>query len=158
MNLKKLVFLITVREKELEFLDSIKPDVKLPILQYGLDTIFGSSDVVLQYIEIKFPNPHLVPDGPMADITLDWLVYIRDVFSPLVVELLYDTNPLLRQGLQLKLETSFARLNGGIMEYSNRGHYFFGNVFSLARFFILNSLQSILYGLIDMQNRWLLEN
>jgi len=126
-----------VREKKLELLASIRPDVKLPILQYGLDTIFGSSDVILQYIETKFPNPHLVPDGPMADIALDWVVYIRDIFSPLVLELLYDTNPLARQELQLKLEASFARLNGGIMEYSNRGHYFFGNVFSLADVYLI---------------------
>jgi glutathione S-transferase len=82
---------MTVREKKLELLASIRPDVKLPILQYGLNTIFGSSDVILQYIKTKFPNPHLVPDGSMADITLDWVVYIRDIFSPLA-ELLYGRN------------------------------------------------------------------
>lgn len=126
-----------VRDKKLELLASIRPDVKLPILQYGLDTIFGSSDAILQYIEEKFPNPRLVPEGPMADISLDWVVYIRDIFSPLVLELLYDSNPLARQEVQRKLETSFARLNGGIMEYSNRGPYFFGNVFSMADVYLI---------------------
>lgn len=126
-----------VRDKKLELLASIRPDVKLPILQYGLDTIFGSSDAILQYIEAKFPNPRLVPDGPMSDITLDWVVYIRDIFSPLVLELLYERNPLARQELQRKLEASFARLNVGIMEYSNRGPYFFGNVFSLADVYLI---------------------
>lgn len=126
-----------VRDKKLELLASIRPDVKLPILQYGLDTIFGSSDAILQYIEAKFPNPRLVPDGPMSDITLDWVVYIRDIFSPLVLELLYERNPLARQELQRKLEASFARLNVGIMEYSNRGPYFFGNVFTLADVYLI---------------------
>jgi glutathione S-transferase len=72
------------RGNKLDLLASIRPDVKLPILQYRSDTIFGSTDVILQYIETKFPNPHLVPDGPMADITLDWVAYIRDIFSPSV--------------------------------------------------------------------------
>lgn len=126
-----------VRDKKLELLASIRPDVNLPILQHGLDTVFGSSDAILQYIEAKFPNPRLVPDGPMADITLDWVVYIGDIFSPLVLELLYHRNPLVQQDLKLKLETSFARLNGGIMEYSNRGPYFFGNVFSLADVYLI---------------------
>ena len=73
-----------VRDKKLELLASIRPDVKLPILQYGLDIIFGSFDAILQYIEKKFPNPRLVPKGPMSNISLDWVFYIQDIFSPLV--------------------------------------------------------------------------
>jgi hypothetical protein len=73
----------------------------------------------------------------MTDITLDWVVYIRDIFSPLA-----------RQELQLKLETSFAISNGGIMEYSDRGRYFFGNVFSLADVYFI----SLLYMAFPLQH------
>ena len=54
---------------------------------FDVRVVWLTSDVVLQYIETKFLNPHLVPDGPMADITLDWVVYIQDIFSPLVTSL-----------------------------------------------------------------------
>eukprot|EP01018_Ginkgo_biloba_P013042 Gb_21487 [translate_table: standard] len=128
---------------KLDFLASINPDVKLPILQYGLDTVFGCSDTILQYIETKFPNPRLVPDGPMADITLDWVVYVRDIFTPLIGQILYDGNPFVQRELLPKLESSFTRLNGGIMEYSNRGPYFFGNNFSLVDVYLIPFLYLI---------------
>lgn len=132
-----------IQSNKLEMLATIGPDMKFPILKCGTDILFGSSDVILKYIEAKFPTPPLVPDGPLADITQNWVVYVRDIFSPLMTEILYDGNIFVQKELLHKLETAFARLNGGIMEYSNRGPYFLGNQFSLVDVYLIPFLYLI---------------
>ncbi|KAH9321982.1 hypothetical protein KI387_016621 [Taxus chinensis] len=126
-----------IQNNKMELLASTDPQMKFPILKCGMDILSGSSDAILQYIEAKFPNPPLVPEGPMADITQNWVVYVRDIFSPLLAEILYDGNLLVQRELLLKLETAFVRLDGGIMEYMNRGPYFLGNQFSMVDVYLI---------------------
>lgn len=109
------------------------PDGKLPILQHEDHTISGSSDEILDYIEATFPKPGL--SGIKG--SQEWVGFIRDTFSPLMLKALYNENVLAQQDTSKQLNAAFSKLDAAIAKHSVRGPYFYGEQFSFVDVYLI---------------------
>ncbi|KAH7441462.1 hypothetical protein KP509_03G039100 [Ceratopteris richardii] len=108
------------------------PDGKLPLLQHEDHTVCGSSDEILEYIESKFPKPSLT-----HKIEHDWVEYVRDIFSPLILAALYNGDLAGRHKTRDELNAGFSRLDAAIQKHSSKGPYFLGDQFSLVDVYLI---------------------
>ncbi|MCO5602943.1 hypothetical protein L7F22_057084 [Adiantum nelumboides] len=109
------------------------PDGKLPILQHEDHTVSGSSDEILDYIESTFPKPSLVCNRSVQD----WVNYVRDTFSPLIVKALYNGDLLAQPETSKQLNASFAKLDAAIAKHGSKGPYFYDDQFSLVDIYLV---------------------
>lgn len=92
---------------------------------------------MLEYIEDVFSDPTLVPTHAKKKVD-HWVIYIKDTFTPLIGQLLYDGDPFVQQELEPKLEAAFAKLDSGIWEHGNKlGQFFFGPQFTLVDIYLI---------------------
>jgi glutathione S-transferase len=92
---------------------------------------------MLEYIEDMFSDPTLVPTHAKKKVD-HWVIYIKDTFTPLIGQLLYDGEPFVQQELEPKLEAAFAKLDSGIWEHGNKlGQFFFGPQFTLVDIYLI---------------------
>jgi glutathione S-transferase len=117
--------------------EGICPDGKLPVLQHGTHKLNGSTDSMLNYIEDAFSHPTLVPSDVKKKVD-HWVMYIKDTFTPLVGQLLYDGDPSVQQELEPKLEAAFAKLDSAIWEHGKElSQFFFGPQFTLVDVYLV---------------------
>ncbi|XP_024533906.1 uncharacterized protein LOC9638252 [Selaginella moellendorffii] len=129
--------------KKLEWLESACPDGDVPILQHGGSVIYGSADDIVDYIEATFRDPPLLLEGSAGMDVRDWVEFVRDEFSPLVGQLLYDADPAVQQEGSAKIDTAFARLDRGLWEHGKDGPYFFGQEFSMVDVYLIPFLELV---------------
>lgn len=91
---------------------------------------------MLDYIEETFKDPTLIP-AHIDENVMEWVTYIRDVFTPLVGQLLYDGTPHVQQELGPNMESEFIKLDSGIWEHGKEGRFFFGNQFTLVDVYLI---------------------
>lgn len=115
------------------------PNGKYPVLQYGLHRLIGSTGTMLDYIEETFQDPPLIPRF-IRDEVMKWVAFIRDEFTPILVQLIYDGSHLEQHKMTLNLESAFAELNNGKCEHGKHGRYFLGNQFTLVDVYLIPSL------------------
>lgn len=115
------------------------PDGKYPVLKYGHHKIVHSTDVMLEYIEETFQDPTLIP-SPIRSEVMNWVAFIRDEFTPIVGQLVYDGSPLVQQELRPNLESAFAKLDSGKLVHGKQGRFFFGNHFTLVDVYLIPAL------------------
>lgn len=109
------------------------PDGKLPILQHEDHTIAGSSDEILDYIEATFPKPSLTCNRS----TQEWVEFVRDAFSPLIVKALYNGDLLAQPDTAKQLNAAFGKLDAAIAKHGSKGPYFYGDQFSLVDVYLV---------------------
>ncbi|KAI5073111.1 hypothetical protein GOP47_0011124 [Adiantum capillus-veneris] len=109
------------------------PDGKLPILQHEDHTISGSSDEILDYIEGTFPKPSLSCNRGVYE----WVEFVRDTFSPLIVKALYNGDLLAQPDTAKQLNSAFAKLDTAIVKHGSKGPYFYGDQFSLVDVYLV---------------------
>jgi glutathione S-transferase/iron-sulfur cluster repair protein YtfE (RIC family) len=115
---------------------TISPDGKFPVFQDGVHKLSGSTDAILEYMEKTFTDSPLVPSEMVKEAD-EWVAYIRDNFTPLIRQLLYDGNPLIQQDLETKLHDAFAKLDGGIGLNRSKGPFFLGSQFTLVDVYVI---------------------
>jgi glutathione S-transferase len=115
---------------------TISPDGKFPVFQDGVHKLSGSTDAILEYMEKTFTDSPLVPSEMVKEAD-EWVAYIRDTFTPLIRQLLYDGNPLIQQDLETKLQDAFAKLDGGIGLNRSKGPFFLGSQFTLVDVYVI---------------------
>lgn len=71
---------------------------------------------------------------------MKWVAFIRDEFTPILVQLIYDGSHLEQHKMTLNLESAFAELNNGKCEHGKHGRYFLGNQFTLVDVYLIPSL------------------
>jgi glutathione S-transferase len=96
--------LMVLREKGLPFelvlydltarppeLDAMGPRAKSPTLLDGDSAVYGSQ-VVLEYLEDRYPEPALMPSDPLARARVRMCIaHISDVLAPMLDAVMHDT-------------------------------------------------------------------
>lgn len=118
---------------------NVSPNGKYPVLQYGHHKLIGSTDAMLDYVEETFQDPTLVPKSLRGEVE-KWVAFIRDEFSPMVGQLLYDGSPLVQKEMGPSLESAFAKLNSGKWDHGKRGRFFLGSHFTLVDVYLIPTL------------------
>lgn len=118
---------------------NVSPDGIYPVLQYGHHKLIGSTDLMLDYIEETFQDPSLIPK-PLRGEVEKWVTFIRDEFSLIVEQLLYDGSPLVQRDMRPSLESAFVKLDSGKREYGKHGRFFLGNHFTLVDVYLIPTL------------------
>jgi glutathione S-transferase len=121
---------------------NISPDGRFPVFDDGTHKLSGSTDAILEYMEKTFTGSPLVPSD-LVNEAEEWVMYIRNTFTPLVRQLLYDGNPLIEQDLEAKLHDAFATLDSGIGLYEREGPFFLGSQFTLVDVYVIPFLAMV---------------
>ncbi len=121
---------------------NISPDGRFPVFDDGTQKLSGSTDAILEYMDKTFTGSPLVP-SEMVKEAEEWVMYIRNTFTPLVRQLLYDGNPLIEQDLEAKLHDAFATLDSGIGLYEREGPFFLGSQFTLVDVYVIPFLAMV---------------
>lgn len=117
-------------------LAAFSQDGRYPALQHGNRKISGSTEAILEYIEQTFRDVPLVPRGMEKEVE-QWVLYIRDTFTPLVEQYLHDGNPFLLEEMEPKLNDAFAHLDSGIEVHEQEGQFFLGCQFTLVDVYLI---------------------
>ncbi|KAJ7565914.1 hypothetical protein O6H91_02G080800 [Diphasiastrum complanatum] len=112
-----------LNSNKLASLEAFCPQSLYPLLQHERNNVRGSIQTILDYIDSTFAVPPLVKLGSTYESTIrEWIPFIRDDFTSLVSEALYEINLHLQQDHETKLDAAFSWLDSGLAkhEYTKR--------------------------------------
>ncbi|KAJ7245414.1 hypothetical protein O6H91_Y430400 [Diphasiastrum complanatum] len=131
-----------LNSNKLASLEAFCPQSLYPLLQHERNNVRGSIQTILDYIDSTFAVPPLVKLGSTYESTIrEWIPFIRDDFTSLVSEALYEINLHLQQDHETKLDAAFSWLDSGLAKHGNVGPYFIGNHFSLIDIYLVPILE-----------------
>ncbi|XP_002980645.2 uncharacterized protein LOC9656266 [Selaginella moellendorffii] len=116
---------------------------RFPVLEHGSDTISGSSDAILDYIDRKFKQPPLIPSWKLKKKIRQWIAFVRDVFTPLVLEAWKNKDLRLDNDFHAKFSAAFGKLNAGIAENSSGGKFFMGAAMTMVDVYLVPFLELV---------------
>lgn len=122
-------------------------------LHHGTHVVTGAADEIIHYIDATFQDPPLIPQGGGQEQAVrEWTGYVKDKFSPLVLQLLCESfgrgsgtssREQQQQELVAKSEAVFGRLDHAMWEHSNGGPFFFGSQFTMADVYLIPFLDLV---------------